>query len=102
MGEWIATTDAMPVPGQRVLFAWRNHLGKTRVSAGSWLAANTIEAWGDQQEEAGCTYDEGSGIYYVPEGWREWGWTTDYYGEPDDPPTHWMPIPLHPDGKGDE
>jgi len=97
---WTRTADEMPKSGRRVLFAWKNQLGKTRVGAGSWVAANTEEAYGEQLEED-CTYDEATDTYYMPEGWREWGWELEFTAEPDGPVTHWMPIPLHPDRKGE-
>ena len=100
---WRSVDDAMPSGGwtPRVLFAWVNTNGMTRVGAGSWIAARTVEAIGDMLEED-CDYDEDRDVYFIKEGWREWGWDEEYSGTPDGPVTHWMPMPRHPQAKEDD
>ena len=96
MSEWTATSDSMPGSGRRVLFAWTNALGNTRVGAGSWTAANTEEAEGDWLEDERCVYDEELDLYWKPEGWTEWGWELEFSADPDGAVTHWAPMLLHP------
>ena len=99
MSLWIETKVEMPKPGRRVLFYWKNSLGKGRTSIGDWTAARTAEAGEGWDAEFG-DYDEENEVIWLPEGWYEWGWEMEESAIIDNV-THWMPFPKCPE-KDDE
>lgn len=89
----ISVSERMPESGSRIAIFWINDLGKRRTSFGWWLQKMKHEAC-DEELESDCDYDEEKDCYYVPEGWYEWGWETDFRALiKSERVTHWLPLP---------
>ena len=94
--RWIPVAERMPENGVTVLAAYQNELGNWRRIRARWIAAKTVESYGDsdigEYDEATDTYYDPEGWYECMENWDEYAYVAVHHGEP----THWMPLPEAP------
>lgn len=89
--EWTATADKMPAPCMNVLA----YNGKKQPIRAMRVPAKTLEASGDGDFGE---YDEATDEMWWPEGWYETNAYEETHWLVDEPVTHWMPLPLPPQG----
>lgn len=88
-------------PGKPILVFYRPILGRGGIIIkAKYVAKFTEEAAGyDWDTDVKTDYDEENDKYYLPEGWIElidnWDDYSSVYFE--QPLTHWMPLPAHPE-----
>ena len=89
--SWIPTTGKMPEPCTNVLA----YNGKKQPIRAMWVPAKTLE---DASDGDFGEYDEATDMYYWPEAWYETNAHEETHWMVDGHVTHWMPLPLPPQG----
>ena len=91
---WVPVGEQLPESERWVLAFFRYDNGIGRTIRAMYVGPNTLEANESWDE---CTYDEGQGVYFCPEGWYEANEYEETHWRVAETVTHWMPLPSPPE-----
>jgi hypothetical protein len=99
--RWIPVEERLPETKQDILVIVKNK--KPRVEKACYIPPKTILAEDFLSDECDCEsvqeYDEENDSYWVVEGWWESSWESDANWKLSGEVTHWMPLPVPPEGE---
>jgi hypothetical protein len=95
--RWISVEDAMPPSGLRVMFTWKNSLGKRRTALGRYVARYSIAEYDEDTDGETNDYDAETDTHYAREGWHEVPVEGEQYYIVAEKVTHWQMLPETPE-----